>query len=143
MLKLLIATSTAAVIMLNGCSAPPTIGQATPTPTSRLIALQTADQSKDGTITIIREGAAQAGHCFFAVYIDGQLVARLDNNEKANFHVKPGRRLIGVGSDPQGAGACSQNSQLKREVATWLQIGESQTFRIAFLPMLDIRPSSY
>lgn len=133
----------AMMVALSGCAAPPTIGEAVPTPNDRLLGLQSEDHGKGGTVTVVREGAFQAGHCFFGVFVDGQLVARLDNNEKASFHVKPGRRLIGVGADPQGVGPCSQNTQFKREVATWLQIGESQTFRIAFLPMLDIRPSSY
>lgn len=133
----------ATIAFLSGCAAPPSIGEATPAPANRLLALQAEDQGKDGTVTVIREGAAQGGHCFFGIYLDGKLVARLDNGEKASFYVKPGRRLIGVGSDPQGAGPCSGNAQFKREVATWLEVGEKQTFRIAFQPMLDIRPSSY
>lgn len=141
-MRFLIAAASIAAV-LGGCAAPPTISEATPTPANRLLALQAEDKSKDGTITVIREGAAQAGHCFFGIYIDGQLVARLDNNEKASFYVKSGRRLVGVGSDPQGAGPCSGNSSYRREVATWIQVGERHTFRIAFQPMLDIRPSSY
>ncbi len=132
-----------AIAMLGGCAAPPTVGEAVPAPGDRLLTLQTEDHGKDASVTVVRESAIQAGHCFFGVFIDGKLVARLDNNEKATFHVKPGRRLIGVGSDPQGAGPCSGNSQYKREVATWIEVGERQTFRIAFQPMLDIRPSSY
>lgn len=141
-MRFLIAV-TAIVTLLGGCAAPPTVGEAIPAPTNRLLALQTEDRGKDGTVSVVREGAAQAGHCFFGIYIDGKLVARLDNNEKASFHVKPGRRLIGVGSDPQGAGPCSGNTRYRREVATWIQVGENQIFRIAFQPMLDIRPSSY
>ncbi|UVL30137.1 3-isopropylmalate dehydratase [Pseudomonas donghuensis] len=133
----------AMIVAFSGCAAPPTIGEALPAPGNRLLALQAEDRGKDATVTVVRESAIQAGHCFFGVYLDGQLVARLDNNEKASFHVKPGRRLVGVGSDPQGAGSCSGNSAYRREVATWIEIGEQQTFRIAFLPMLDIRPSSY
>ena len=133
----------AMIVAFSGCTAPPTIGEALPAPGNRLLALQAEDRGKDATVTVVRESAIQAGHCFFGVYLDGQLVARLDNNEKASFHVKPGRRLVGVGSDPQGAGPCSGNAQFKREVATWLEVGENQTFRIAFQPMLDIRPSSY
>lgn len=133
----------AMMVALSGCAAPQTIGKAVPTPNDRLLGLQSEDHGKDATVTVIRESAIQAGHCLFGVYIDGQLVGRIDNNERASFHVKPGRRLIGVGSDPQGGGPCSQNTQFRREVATWLQIGEIQTFRIAFLPSLDIRPSSY
>lgn len=133
----------AAIAMLSGCAAPPTVGEAVPAPGNRLLALQTEDRGKDATVTVVRESAFQAGHCFFGVFVDGELVARLDNNEKASFHVKPGRRLIGVGADPQGAGNCSGGNGYKREVATWVQVGEKQTFRIAFQPMLDIRPSSY
>ncbi|GLR38520.1 hypothetical protein [Pseudomonas plecoglossicida] len=133
----------AAIAMLSGCAAAPTVGEAVPAPGNRLLTLQTEDLGKDATVTVIRESAIQAGHCFFGVFIDGKLVARLDNNEKATFYVKPGRRLVGVGSDPEGAGPCSGNSQFKREVATWIEVGERQTFRIAFQPMLDIRPSSY
>lgn len=128
---------------LASCAAPLTIGEAKPAPANRLLALQSKDSGKDGTVSVVREGAVQAGHCFFGIYVDGKLVARLDNNEKASFYVKPGRRLIGVGSDPQGSGPCSGNTRYRREVATWIQPNEVQTFRIAFQPMLDIRPSSY
>lgn len=133
----------AVILALSGCAAPPTVGEAVPAPANRLLTQQAEDHGKNATLTVVRESAIQAGHCFFGVFIDGKLVARLDNNEKATFHVTPGRRLVGVGSDPQGAGPCSGNSQYKREVATWIEVGESQTFRIAFQPMLDIRPSSY
>ena len=133
----------ATIAALSGCAAPPSIGEAVPTPNDRLLGLQSENQGKGASITVIREGAAQAGHCFFGVYVDGKLVARLDNNEKASFHVMPGRRLVGVGADPQGSGPCSGNSSYRREVATWIQAGEKHTFRIAFQPMLDIRPSSY
>lgn len=135
--------ATAAIAILSGCAAPPTVGEAVPAPASRLLALQAEDKGRDGAVTVVREGAFQGGHCYLGIYLDGKLVARLDNNEKASFHVKPGRRLVGVGSDPQGAGNCSGNSGFRREVATWIEVGEKQTFRIAFQPMLDIRPSSY
>ncbi|WP_414867904.1 hypothetical protein [Pseudomonas donghuensis] len=136
-------TVTAMIAMLSGCAAPPLIGEAEPAASTRLLALQDEGRGKDAIVTVVRESSIQAGHCFLGIYLDGQLVARLDNNEKASFHVKPGRRLVGVGSDPQGAGNCSGNSGFKREVATWLLVGEHQVFRIAFLPSLDIRPSSY
>lgn len=133
----------AAITTLSGCASPPTIGEAVPAPNNRLLAYQVEDKGKDAAVTVVREGAFQGGQCFFGVYVDGKLVARVDNNEKASFYLKPGRRLIGVGSDPQGSGNCSGNSTYRREVATWVQPGERQTFRISFQPMLDIRPSSY
>lgn len=133
----------AAITMLSGCASPPTVGEAVPVPSKRLLAYQVEDKGNDAAVTVVREGAFQGGQCFFAVYVDGKLVARVDNNEKARFYLKPGRRLIGVGTDPQGSGSCSGNTAFRREVATWVHPGESQTFRISFLPMLDIRASSY
>ncbi len=129
--------------LLSGCASPPTVGEAVPAPATRLLAYQVEDKGRDAAVTVVREGAFQAGHCYFGIYIDGKLVARLDNNEKASFYLKPGQKLIGVGSDPQGAGVCSSNSGFRREVATRVEAGEKQTFRISFQPMLDIRPSSY
>ncbi len=133
----------AAVTMLNGCASPPSVGEAVPVPSNRLLAYQVEEKGKDAAVTVVREGAIPLGNCYFGLYVDGKLVARVDNNEKARFYLKPGRRLIGVGSDPQGAGSCSGNSSYRREVATWVEAGERQTFRISFQPMLDIRPSSY
>jgi hypothetical protein len=140
-MRKLIAAAT--ITMLSGCASPPSGGEIVTAPNNRLLAYQVEDKGKDAAVTVVREGAFQGGQCFFGLYIDGKLVARVDNNEKASFYLKPGRRLIGVGSDPQGSGNCSGNSTFRREVATWVQPGESQTFRISFQPMLDIRPSSY
>lgn len=133
----------AIVGMLSGCAAPPTVGEAVPAPGSRLLAYQVEEKGKDGAVTVVREGDVNGAGCLFAIFIDGEIVARLAGDEKAEFHLKPGRKLIGVGWDPQATGRCAGNSRFKREVATWLEVGERQTFRIAFQPMLDIRPSSY
>lgn len=133
----------ATITMLSGCASPPTVGEAVPAPNNRLLAYQVEDKGKDAAVTVVREGAVIAGQCYFGVYVDGKLAARVDNDEKVTFYLKPGRRLIGVGTDPQGGGNCSGNSGHKREVATWVEVGERQTFRISYQPMLDIRPSSY
>lgn len=140
-MRLLIAA--AITTMLSGCTTPPALGEATIVESNRLLAHKSENRGNDASVTVFRESAVPSAQCYFAVYVDGVLSARLDNNEKASFFLKPGRHLIGVGSDPQGAGNCSGNSEYKREVATWVQVGERQTFRIAFQPMLDIRPSSY
>lgn len=141
-MRLLIAAA-AITTMLSGCAETPTIGEIVPAPTNRLLAYQVEDRGKDATVTVVREGDINGAGCLFAIFVDGKLVARLAGDEKAQFYLKPGRKLIGVGWDPQAAGRCAGNSRFKREVATWLETGEHQTFRIAFQPMLDIRPSSY
>ncbi|MFJ3447414.1 hypothetical protein ACIPM0_04135 [Pseudomonas sichuanensis] len=140
-MRRLIAAATVAA--LSGCAAPPTVGEAVLAPSSRLLAYQVEDRGKDAVVTVLREGDVNGAGCLFAIFVDGELVARLAGDEKAQFYLKPGRKLIGVGWDPQATGRCAGNDRFKREVATWLEVGESQTFRIAFQPMLDIRPSSY
>lgn len=140
-MRRLIAAATVAA--LSGCAAPPTVGEAVPAPRSRLLAYQIEDKGKDAVVTVLREGDVNGAGCLFAIFVDGELVARLAGDEKAQFYLKPGRKLIGVGWDPQATGRCAGNGRFKREVATWLEVGESQTFRIVFQPMLDIRPSSY
>ncbi|MCW0920880.1 hypothetical protein OK411_10825 [Pseudomonas sp. RG1] len=132
-----------AIAILNGCASPPYAGDAIPVPANRLLAYQSEDKGHDASVTVIREGGVNGAGCLFAVSIDGKLVARIGGDEKARFYLKPGRRLIGVGSDPQAIGRCGGSSSFKREVATWVQPGESQTFRVVFQPQLDIRPSSY
>jgi hypothetical protein len=133
----------ATITMLSGCASPATVGEIVPAPNDRLLAYQVEDKGKDAAVTVVREGDINGAGCLFAIFVDGKLVARLGGDEKASFYLKPGRRLIGVGPDPQAIGRCGGSSTFKRELATWVQAGEPQTFRIAFQPMLDIRASSY
>ena len=60
-----------AVALLSGCASPPTVGEAVPAPSSRLLAYQAEEHGKGAAVTVVREGAIQAGHCYFGVYIDG------------------------------------------------------------------------
>lgn len=132
-----------AVALLSGCASPPTINEADKVPDDRMLAFQSKGKGSDAAITVFREGGFASSGCFFAVLVDGKLAARLDTHEKATFYVKPGRRIIGVGPDPQGNPLCSSNSGFRREVATLIESGETQLFRISINTGLDIRPSSY
>lgn len=140
-MRTLIAATT--IAMLSGCAAPLTVGEAVPAPSARLLGYQTEDKGKDATVTVVRQGDVNGAGCLFGIFVDGELVARLAGDEKARFYLKPGRKLIGVGVDPQAVGRCGGSSRIIKEVATWITVGENQTFRISFQPMLDIRPSSY
>ncbi|WP_157831260.1 hypothetical protein [Pseudomonas sp. 43NM1] len=142
-MRLMIAVTAIAIATLNGCASPYSAGNVLPVPANRLLAYQSDDKGRDASVTVIREGDVNGAGCLFAISIDGKLVALLGGEEKARFYLKPGRRLIGVGPDPAANGRCGGSSSFRREVATWVQAGEQQTFRIVFQPMLDIRPSSY
>lgn len=132
-----------AIAILSGCASPPDTADALPVPKDRLIALQANDGTANAQVTVMREWGFAGGGCYVGVYIDGRLVARMDNNERATFYIKPGRRLVGVGVDPKGNGSCRNDGNYKREVATWIQSEEKQNFRISLNPGFDIRASSY
>lgn len=132
-----------AIAILNGCASPPPGGDVAIAPANRLLAYQSEEKGHDARVTVIRQGDVNGAGCLFAIFIDGKLSARLGGDEAAIFYVKPGRRLIGVGTDPEAIGRCGGSSAFRRELATWMQIGESQTFRVVFQPMMDIRASSY
>ena len=134
----------AAITILVGCATPPTADQATSTPSDRLLAHQEKVKGAESTITVLRQLGSIGPTCYFSVYIDGKLVARMDDNEVASFHVKPGPRLIGIGMDPQGAGICASGSnQPRREVESYLSAGEQRKFRFVTQSGLEIRPASY
>lgn len=132
------------ICLLTGCASSPAVDQATPTPSSRLIAYQEKGGDDDSIITVLRQLGSIGPTCYFSVYIDGKLVARMDDNEIASFHVQPGPRLIGIGMDPDGSGVCASGSnQPRREVETYLGVGEQRKFRFVTQSGLEIRPASY
>lgn len=132
------------ICLLTGCAGSPTVDQAIPTPSSRLFAYQGIGDGGDSIITVLRQLGSIGPTCYFSVYIDGKLVARMDDNEIASFYVQPGPKLIGIGMDPNGAGICSSGSnQPRREVETYLGKGEQRKFRFATQSGLEIRPASY
>ena len=102
----------AAITMLSGCASPPTVGEAVPAPNKRLLAYQVEDKGKDAAVTVVRGSDINGAGCLFAILVDGKLVARLGGDEKARFYLKQGRRLIGVGPDPEAVGRCDGSSSL-------------------------------
>lgn len=136
--------ATVIISTLTGCAAPPTADSANSTPNDRLLAYQAKQAGAYSTITVLRQLGAIGPTCYFSVYIDGKLAARMDDNEVASFYVQPGLRLVGIGMDPLGAGICSSGSnQPRREVETYLGVGEQRKFRFVTQSGLEIRPSSY
>ncbi|WP_083265605.1 MULTISPECIES: lipoprotein [Pseudomonadaceae] len=133
-----------ATAMLAGCSTSPPGANPSAVPGERQLAFR---QKLPGSAEIIvtrDEGWMAGGGCYVAVFIDGQLSARVDVGERAVFYVKAGRRHIGMSGDPSGKGLCAmQVGQPLKETSTRLEAGEVQRFRISGdTNGLDIRPSS-
>ena len=120
-----------ALSALCGCaSSPVSIKDAIQVPADRVLAFQEPTQDKSASLSVIRDSAFQGGGCYYALWINQTLAARLDTSEVAKFFVEPGELLLRVGRDPQGNGLCAlgQDQWVQRE--TLLKPGEQKTFRM-------------
>lgn len=119
-----------AALALAGCASVPTAPEAAkPAPSARVFAGQGAGEA---VVTVVRDSGVVGAACYFGVYLDGKLAARLDVGERVRFNVAPGEVLLGVSRDPQGSGGCStQMDPVYRTVETLLKPGQEKTFRLA------------
>lgn len=119
---------------LGGCvSTPVSLKNAIQAPTDRVFAFQTSTKSTTASITVIRDKKYLGSGCYFALYINNILSARLDVAEFAKFNLDPGEILLKVGNDPQGRGLCGLGSEanwIQRE--TVLKQNDNKIFRMTF-----------
>lgn len=122
------------VLLLGGCATTPvSMSAAKQASADRVLAFQMKGGDKTATLTVIRDAGLKGSACYFAVYINQVLAARLDVAEFARFYVEPGEILLRVGRDPQGGGLCSSFQDYywtQRE--TFLKPGEQKSFRMLF-----------
>lgn len=133
----------ALLLTLSACALPTTQvqpGAATAAPAERV--KWRAPGGADSHIKIARDVGMLGGGCYMALFINGQLAARLATGEVADFKVPSGELLLGVGHDPEGRGLCSgvlEKTVINTE--TQLKPGETKGFRLMAFPggRLDIR----
>ncbi|RAU43421.1 MULTISPECIES: hypothetical protein [unclassified Pseudomonas] len=134
-----------AVALLAGCGTTPVSStDASPVPEQRLLARQSAVKD-GGTLVVTRDnGWTAGGGCYVALLLDGQVAARIGTGEVARLQVSPGRHLIGISGDSEGAGLCGlQIGQPTKETSLELKPGELQRYRISGdTNGLDLRPTS-
>ena len=122
-----------AVLLLSGCmttTTPLRASEAKAAPTTRLLAYQTKSPSASGTLVVTRDTGFMGGGCFYAVWINGILSARLDVGERSEFYVQPGDILFRTGRDPAGIGLCNlgQDNWTQRE--SQIRENETKYFRL-------------
>jgi hypothetical protein len=130
MKKILLAAALASLFLAGCATTPVPASEAKPADQSRVLAYQ-EDSESAGTLTIVRDsGFLTAGGCYYAVFINQVLAARLDTGEKASFKVPAGDVTLKASRDPQGKGLCSldQSTWMQRE--TSLKPGERKAFRL-------------
>lgn len=93
--------------LMTACASLETSMNSTPVPQSRMFESSDKSETKSTQLTIIRDRSIAGSVCYYAIYIDGKLVSRIGNSEKATFNLEPGERKIQITRDKQGEGLCS------------------------------------
>ena len=121
------------LLALTGCGTKAvSLEKASPTPSSRLLAFQNADHPGNSRVTVIRDkGFGKAG-CYFEIYLNETMAARIDKSEKATFYLAPGPLLLAVGPDLKGPILCGYDPGNSKQIKTTLRSNEEKVFRISF-----------
>lgn len=104
-----------------------------------------APANASATIRVVRDVGFSGGGCFFGLFVNKQLAARMAPGEVIDLPVVPGELVLGVGRDPQGRGLCGtffDSDIVNRE--TMIASGETKHFRMVMGPQgIDIRRSDF
>lgn len=118
------------LVSLVGCATSPTPhSEAIPTPKDRVFAFQESVSGKSGVIVVTRDQGFTGSACFYALWIDSILSARLDVGERAKFNVPAGEHLLKVGRDPSGRALCGVDVGGTTQRETIIRENETKYFR--------------
>ncbi len=120
----------AVVFTLLGCATSPTISESSPIPADRLLLKSNVDHKDSAEIVVIRDRSIAGSSCYYAVYIDDQLAARIGSEEKATFKVSPGTKQLKVKRDPLGDTLCASGDDMTEEAIT-LKGAEKKVFQLS------------
>lgn len=86
----------------------------------------------NASIKVVRDVGFLGAGCYYALYVEGELAARLAAGEMVQLSVRAGELRMSAARDPVGRALC--NSQLdpsRTTRETTLKPGESKVFRLA------------
>ena len=121
-------------LLLAACATKPINTATAPsTPSSRVYAPELQVPGEDKVQLIVARDAGFAGSgCMTAVYLDGRVVAAIDNGEKATFYLAPGQHILGTGPNPQGKALCHiASDRMRRETGIIMEPGKPLKYRLA------------
>jgi len=122
------------VLAFTGCATTPANPlQASAVPAERLLAFQTVGPGPGPTaqIVVTRDKGFLGGGCYYSLYINSVLAARMDAAETASFVVPVGEVLLKSGRDRDGRGLCAVNKEEWTQRETILKAGERKYFRMS------------
>jgi hypothetical protein len=100
-------------------------------PPERLLNFQSPAQFGVGNIVVLRDQSFTGSACFYAVFINEKLSARIGSGERAEFTVPAGDVQFIAGHDPDGKGLCSINNFDRTQTRLMLREGEIRYFRLS------------
>jgi hypothetical protein len=117
--------------IVSGCATTPVRhSDAIKAPQDRVLSYQTINDKATSTIVITRDEGFLGGGCYYAVFINTILAARLNPAETVNFYVEPGEIMLKVGRDPQGKGLCAVGQDEWTQRETIMRPHETKYFRL-------------
>ncbi|EDY5134277.1 hypothetical protein GRN71_003376 [Salmonella enterica subsp. enterica serovar Thompson] len=113
------------VTMLTACSTSSVpVTAAKLAPQKRVFKYQTPTET---TLTLVRDKGLTGSGCNATIFINGDIVAKLETGEKATFYLSEGEWVIG--SSLESSGLCALNpSRMEREVR--LNKGDTKKYRV-------------
>ena len=119
-----------ATLIFTGCATTPMpFEKARPAPSDRVMAYQKTS-AHSATITVSRDEGFAGSACYFGVYINQILAARLGPGERAKFFIEPGMMILRGGTDPFGNGLCAGERPRFPEPEIAIRAGEIASFRM-------------
>jgi hypothetical protein len=116
--------------LLTGCVTSPTPqSEVIQAPKDRVFAYQKVPMEKSGTIFVTRDQGYSGAACFYGLWIDSILSARLDVAERAKFIVPIGEHVLKAGRDPNGSVLCGLDGATSTQRETIIREGETKYFR--------------
>lgn len=123
-----------ATVIMCSCATTETIqADAIQAPINRVFKYQN-QQANTGKIIITRdEGFTSGGTCLYAVWINGELVSKLDTKEFATFHLTKGEYIIKVSREPNTTMGwwCGMESGDYSQIETLIKENETKYFRLS------------
>lgn len=102
-------------VILIACASTPTVSSSISVPTDRHLLHSATTEKNTSEIVIVRDRSFAGGACYYAVYVDNQLAARIGAAEKVALKIEPGERHIKITRDPQGRGLCSLGNDMTEQ----------------------------
>lgn len=118
------------MFIISGCTSVQTSLNTTPIPSNRVFLISNKNEKDTAEITIIRDRSLAGSICYYAIFVDNVLTARIGPSEKFTANVKPGEHKLKITRDPQGDYLCSSGDDMTEKLID-VSNSEKKHFRLS------------